>query len=44
MSADGKEKLEDMWGNPKGDTKGCYDPETFNYDVKKLGGSSHSRS
>jgi hypothetical protein len=37
MSADGKERLEEMRGNSKGDTKGCYDPETLEYDVKKVG-------
>ncbi|MET4143797.1 hypothetical protein [Arthrobacter sp. UYCo732] len=36
-SADGKTILETMRGNSKGDTQGCYDPETFDYDVKKLG-------
>lgn len=37
MSANGEEKLEEMWGNSKGDTQGCYDPETFDYDVHKVG-------
>jgi hypothetical protein len=38
MPADGgREPLESMWGNSKGDTRGCYDPETFEYDVKKIG-------
>ncbi|ACL42166.1 hypothetical protein Achl_4215 (plasmid) [Pseudarthrobacter chlorophenolicus A6] len=37
MSADGKEILETMRGNSKGDTQGCYDPETLDYDVKQVG-------
>jgi hypothetical protein len=36
-STDGRENLEDKWGNSKGDTQGCWDPETFEYDVHKLG-------
>ena len=38
MPADGgREPLETNRGNSKGDTQGCYDPDTFDYDVKKLG-------
>jgi len=38
MPADGsREPLETMRGNSKGDTQGCYDPDTFDYDVKKIG-------
>lgn len=37
MSADGKEILETMRGNSKGDTQGCYDPENFDYDAREVG-------
>lgn len=38
MPADGsREPLETIRGNSKGDTQGCYDPETFDYDVRKVG-------
>lgn len=36
VDADGN-KLEETRGNSKGDTQGCYDPETLEYDVKKVG-------
>lgn len=37
MSADGKERLEDVRGNSTGDTGGSYDPVTHDYDVNKPG-------
>jgi hypothetical protein len=37
MSADGTQILETMRGNSTGHTQGCYDPESFEYDVKEIG-------
>lgn len=37
MSADGEKQLETTWGNSTGDTRGCYDPETLEYDYQAIG-------
>lgn len=37
MSADGKERLEEIRGNSTGHTQGCYDPESLDYDVRQVG-------
>ena len=36
MDANG-EKMEQSWGNSKGETKGCYELETLKYDVTAIG-------